>query len=312
MTSICTRCALRLRRAAERGNQHLTTTRAFSSTTGRKAGIPTFHESSNPELSEILASMRSEYFVPAWLNSAERKLIYKTKYKQLLEENPQTVEIGGEKIDLEWVDRAKDIPDRKKSVLKAIKLMARGEPREWNNLPALLTGLKKCKATPGKDQMEHIIRLANASGRFGILLQCLHQAHNTGMTMKRREVLNGMILGLHHTAQSNDWSKEGTEKAIREANEIALQLESEEHSSGRVLEPSDARRKPELLGLFLELASVHAWKFQDGKDADGKVRAYAERLLYNLDGAEQVCTSSSPCGFSCITDTLPRFRLPLR
>ena len=166
--------------------------------------------------------------------------------------------------------------------------MAQGEKSDWNNLPALLAGLHKAKRTPNDRQLGKMVRLAVNSGRFGTVLQCLHQAHNTGMTLKKDEVLNAVIWGLREIAQSGEWSEESLSKAIRDANEVAMQLEDTEHGSGKYVRVGDPRRMPEVLSVFLELAAVYAWKFQEGKAVDGKVKAYAERLLANIEGAERV------------------------
>ena len=198
--------------------------------------------------------------------------------------------IGEEDIPLQWIDRRSEIPNRSKLFNKIVKLMKTGEKSDWNNLPALLAGMKKAKKEPNDRQLGKIVRLAVNSGRFGTILQCLHQAHNTGMTLKKPEVLSNVIWGLHQIAQDDSWSEAATSKAIRDANEVAMQLEDEEHGTGKSVVRGDPRRRPEVLSVFLELSAVYAWKFQDKKDVDGKVRAYAERLLGNIWGAEKVRT----------------------
>ena len=146
----------------------------------------------------------------------------------------------------------------------------------------------KAKAVLREKQVDKIVRSAVEMGGLGTILQCLHQAHNTGMTLKRDEVLNGVVWGLHDMAQRGGWSEKATAKAIKDANEVAMQLESEEHGSGKVLRADDPRKRPDVLGVYLELTAVYAYKHQNGKDVDGKVRAYTERLLANIEGAEQV------------------------
>lgn len=289
MTSLCQRCALRLQRAAE-ASTRVPSRRTLSSTTTQRAkgGLPNFVPTSQPELDDILLSLRDKHLVPAALSRSERNLIFKPKNKQLLEDNPQVVTIGGEDIQLQWIDRTHDIISHRDLVPDAVNLMGKGEKRDWNNLPALLVGLHKAKLTPDDRMMGKIIRLATNSGRYGTILQCLHQAPNTGMTMQKEEVLAGVIYGLHHLAQHDGWSEASTSKAIRDANEVAMMLEDEDHGTGKFIRDNDPRRRPEVIGVFLELAAVYAWKFQGGKDVDGKVAAYAERLLSNISKAEQV------------------------
>lgn len=243
-----------------------------------------------------MSSFRYRHFLPAALSKQEQTLVFKHKNKAFLAENPQTVTLGDEDIQLEWIDRKMGgIPNRVKLLYKTVQLMAEGEKSDWNNLPALLAGLHKAKRTPTDRQLAKMIRLAVNNGRFGTILQCLHQAHNTGMTMKKDEVLNAVIWGLREIAQNGEWSQASLEKAIRDANEVAMQLEDVEHGTGRHVRPGDPRRRPEVLSVVLELAAVYAWRFQDRKDVDGKVKAYTERLLANIEGAERVsCIIQQP------------------
>ncbi|KAK3681503.1 hypothetical protein LTR37_020896 [Vermiconidia calcicola] len=290
MASSCTRCALRLQRATEP-----TTRRTFTTTpTRRRGGLPTFTPTSSPELDSLLSTLRTQHFVPAALTPPERKLIFSPKSRQYLAENPQATSIGNsEDVELKWIDQRTQIPNRVKLLKRAIRLMRESEEKAaWNQLPALLAGLKKMKKPATDRQMAKMVRLASNAGRFGIVLQCLHQVHNTGMSLKNDEVLDAVGWGLRQIAARDGWSREGLEKALRDAKEVAMQLEDEEHGTGATVRPGDPRRRPEVVGVFLELAAVYAYRFQDGKDGDGKVRAYAERLLSNIQGAEGPTTTT--------------------
>ncbi|KAK5120812.1 hypothetical protein LTR85_005879 [Meristemomyces frigidus] len=274
MSTICARCALRLQRAAQADTRYAN-------------GIPTFNEASTPELNDVLASMRNKHFTPAYLHASERRLIFGTKNKQTLADNPQTVTIGDEEVELQWMDRRKEIPNRTKLFHKAIDLMAAGEGKDWNNLPNLLAGLKHAGAKAEEKMMGKAVRKAVSAGRIGAIVQCLQQGEYTGMTLDIDEVLENVIWGLHVTAQREGWSEEGVLKALKAANQVGLLLETEEHGGGRHLREHDPRRRPEVLGAFLELAAVYAYKFQGAKDVDGKVKTYADRLLGCIDGAAQ-------------------------
>lgn len=281
MDSICTRCVLRLQRAAQ-GNTCPTTTRAFSHTSQlqRHHGVPVFKETSNPDLDTVLATMRTKHFIPAYVSKPERRLIFGTKNRQNLLDNPPTVSIGDEDIKLEWIDRLREIPNRTKLAHRALSLMAEGEAQGWMNLPALLTGLKKANKEPlSSELMEKVVRKAISCGRIGPVVQCLQQSHLTGMTLKREEVLQHVVCGLHATAQKDGWTQEATAKALKLANQVALMLEDEEHGGERHLRPHDPRQRPEILGVFLELAAVNAYKHQAGRDVGGKVKSYADRFM---------------------------------
>ena len=107
--------------------------------------------------------------------------------------------------------------------------------------------------------------------------------------MKKEAVLDAVILALRDLGATDGWGdREKLEQALKDGNEISMRLEDEEHGSKRVLTENDPRRRPEVLSVFLELVAVYSWKYQDGKDEDGRVRAFADRLLCNIEGAEGV------------------------
>ena len=250
--------------------------------------MPQFKETSNEELNTLFTTMREKYLIPGYLSRPQQRLIFGGysaihggfKSKQMLEDNPQTVEIGGEEIQLKWIDRTKGLPRRKRLVKDIVNLVEQvNEGEAWANLPALLTAMKHTNGPPCPQDMERIVRKAMLCGRVGTVLQCLNQAQHTGMSLAREEVLENVIWGLHDLAQREGWSEPATRKALRDANQVALLLESEEHGSGHFLRQNDPRRRPEVLGTFLELAAVYAYKHQGAQDADGKVKAYTQRLM---------------------------------
>ena len=235
--------------------------------------------------------MRYKHFLPIALSNSERNLIHKPKYKQQLLDQPEVVTIGDEDITLEHIDRLTDVPSLQRGLIpKAIAMMANGEPSDWNQLPALLIGLKKAKLNPSDRLMCKIVRKAIGSDRFGVVLQCLQQASLTGMQLTSDGILNQVLAALRQIAMDDNWSEEATSKAIRDANEIAVLLEDDIHRRNRsaiAADPrdstSDARARPEVLAVFLELSAIYAMKFTGGKDADGKVASYAARMLNNME-----------------------------
>ena len=61
-------------------------------------GIPAFTETSSPDLNDVLSSMRTKHITPAYLRKPERRLIYGTKYRQTLADNPQVATVGEEEV----------------------------------------------------------------------------------------------------------------------------------------------------------------------------------------------------------------------
>lgn len=288
MASLCSRCALRLRHVA--ASDTPSTVRSFSSTTTRSAhAIPKFTETSNEELDDVLASMRNKHFVPAALTPAQRRLIFGDKNREEMTKHPRTIEIAGEPIELKWMDRRKEIPNRTKLFRSAIRLMTEDGSREaWGNLLQILVGLKRSGVEITDIEVTRILRAALQTGHFGAILSCLRRGDETGITLQRPEVLDAILLGLRRHAQKDEWGQENIDRAIKEGRDVAQLLESEMHGGGKVMRENDLRRDPRVIGVFLELSAMFAARHQDGKDVDGRVRAYSERLLANLEGSKEV------------------------
>lgn len=207
-------------------------------------------------------------------------MIFGTKNRKQLEDNPQTVQIGDEEIQLQWMNRHTEIPNRKVLIRQALSLMEQsGDRKAWSNLPAMLVGLTHIGVKLDEKMMDMIVRKAILSGRLDIIIQCLEQSRFTGMTLKREEVLRNVIWGLHSQAQKAGWSESAVRKGLAEARQLALMLEAEEHGTGKLLTEDDPRQRPEIIGVFLELAAVNAYKHQDKTDQGGVLAAYATRLL---------------------------------
>lgn len=207
-------------------------------------------------------------------------MIFGTKNRKQLEDNPQTVQIGDEEIQLQWMDRHTEIPNRKVLIRQALSLMEQsGDRKAWSNLPSMLVGLTHIGVKLDEKMMDMIVRKAVLAGRLDIIIQCLEQSRFTGMTLKREEVLRNVIWGLHGHAQKAGWSESAVRKGLAEARQLALMLEAEEHGTGKVLTSDDPRQRPEIIGVFLELAAVNAYKHQDKTDQGGVLAAYATRLL---------------------------------
>lgn len=243
------------------------------------AGIPNFQETSNPSLNDVLSTMRSKHFVPGYLDRSTRHLIFGTKHRQSLLDNPQTVTIGDEEVPLVWMNRETEIPNRTKLLKEAVDLMEQGEKKDWQNLRPLLTGLGHFNVVPKPEMMERIVRRAVNAGQVGVVLGCLDQSKATGMTLKHDGVLTTVVRGVREQAQRAGWSEDACKTALGHARKLALLLESEEHGTGRRLREKDPRQRPEVIGVFLELAAVNAYLHNNKQDAGDTVRVYTSRLL---------------------------------
>ena len=259
------------------------------------AGLPIFNESSNSELNEIFTTLREYHFIPAFIHNRERRLISRPKFQKTLEDNPRTTTIGDEEVNLNSLDTFA-LPNRRRLLARALNLISEGDGQDWANIPPLLQGMHAGvrKVPPAERWMEKVVRKAVVAGKTGIIMQCLQQPDRTGMTVKQDNILNTMLIGLHNMAEADRWSKSTTEKALKDAHAISLMLDSKTHGFGPGLIQNDPRTRPEVLGVFLELAAVFALKHQDGIDANGLVKAYAGRLLSRLEAQTgRVCRIES-------------------
>jgi hypothetical protein len=193
------------------------------------------------------------------------------------------------------MDRRRDIPSRKGLIRTALNLMEKSgsDRKAWSNLPAMLVGLKHIGVELDEAMMERVVRKAVNAGRLDVVIQCLEQSRFTGMTLKRDEVLRNVVWGLHSQAQRKNWSSGAVHKGLAEARQLSLMLEAEEHGSGKVLTRDDPRQRPEIIGVFLELAAVNAYKHQDKTDVGGVLTAYTTRLLSCI-GEKSQPTSFAP------------------
>lgn len=254
-------------------------------------GIP--HLSSDqPELNDILSTMRTKHFVPGYLDRPTQRLIFAQKNRQTLLDNPQSVEIGGEEFPLVWMDRHHDIPNRTKLLKQALSLMESKE--DWANLPGILVALKHMKSVPREWFMEYIVRKVIDAGRLPVLVRCLQQSEHTGVTLKRKEVLRYVIFGLHDHAARGGWSAESVKEALGLARNVSNMLESEAHGTGERMLHKDPRRRPEVIGVFLELAAVNAQLHQNGEDRGDAVKAYTSRLLSCMDESSRQPSGLQP------------------
>ncbi|KAM3417843.1 hypothetical protein BST61_g6064 [Cercospora zeina] len=207
--------------------------------------------------------------------------------KDYLKENPQTVEFGGEEIELQWINRLTDRPARGTLTRQALgQIFETKDDKTWSNVAKLLQANKILKKPVDERMQAKIVRKALNQGKIAHILAILQQSQKTGMSLKTPDVLDTLIQGLRNLAMKTNWDKAHTERALKEMNIVASMLESEEHGDGGKLRKDDPRRSPKILGVMLELAAVYAYKHTGGKDVTGVVQRYADRLLSCMDDAQ--------------------------
>lgn len=162
------------------------------------------------------------------------------------------------------------------------------ESGNWQELPNILEGLHRIHTEfPTKhqntklrqDTIKKALRLATQAGHLPTVIRCLKAAKVTGVTLNNDEHLGDCLWEFRKYAQTNQWSQESLQMVMQNLTEFAQLLESEHHGTGRKLRHNDPRTRPAVIAIFLELNAIHALKYNDKKDQDGKVKMYAERLM---------------------------------
>jgi len=239
-----------------------------------RAAIPTFSPTSSPELDQALNRFREELFIPFGLGEKQRKLMFRQKYSEKLNEEPISVTIGeNEQFQL----RPMDPQSRPKNqeITKVVSLMK--TTKDWQNIIPFLAGLRLARRVLKPDRWEWLIRKAAAADALGIMLECAKQSERTGLRLNNVGVVQKFYFMLHQKAQAADFQGAHLNKALSLAKQAAMLMEAPEHVVHDVQQ--DPKRRPFVIGVLLELSAARALNEFGGQDEGGHVRAYAQRLL---------------------------------
>lgn len=153
--------------------------------------------------------------------------------------------------------------------------------KDWNNLPILLEGLRTSGRKLKPQYLEKLVRKAGQAGRQSVVIECARRVSRTGFILKDLNLVRQVMWWIQYKPLSTQWSAATMKKALAMAEQVAFLMEDEEHSGGGLRGAADPRARPEVVGVILQLAAAHA-KLSTGKDEDGKVQLYAQRLLGTL------------------------------
>ncbi|PSK36729.1 hypothetical protein B9Z65_1912 [Elsinoe australis] len=286
MGFVCRSCARKARSITHGARSSGVSLRPFShgARLQRSHAVPDFAESSSAELNNVLSTLRNEHILPAYLNEAQQRLVYRKKYRSELENSTVTIAVEHEEFDLKPLDKTKLLPKRKPLVKQAIDLIT--EEKDWAQVYPLLEGLAKIGNAADQATIEKLIRRAALEGHFGVIAQCLRAAERTGLTMRDKYVLHGVLRGLRQTAERSGWKQGSLDRAIRYGDEVAALLANGEHMDTKKIPRRQANvatgnplKNPLNMATWLELHAVRAYKYGAGKDVDNKIRTFYERLV---------------------------------
>jgi hypothetical protein len=173
----------------------------------------------------------------------------------------------------------RDRPSKKKSLQRLLGLLQDG--KDWQNLPAFLEGLQMAgeKLPPG--YMEKFVRKANEQGRTGIIIRCAEMVKKTGLLLADPAVARELMLGIHFRAVKCGFEGEEMDKAVHQAQEVALLMEKPEHCGGRVWRTGqqDMRKDFTVLGIMLELRATRADQPEEQNVTFGTVTKTASKVM---------------------------------
>ena len=208
--------------------------------------------------------------------------MYKPSRHQILLNDPGvTVTLSNdEEVKLMPMD-PHDKPNKGKSLKTLVELLdSSSESKDWNNLPPFLEGMVMAKAKLPEGWLQKVVRKANERGRSGVIIRCAEMVKKTGVTFSDPHVTDEMMLGCHIRAAQARWTGDESEKAMKQAEQVVLMMEAEEHCGGKLKEGQvDMRKSMMVVGVLLELAAARALHMNGAQDVDGKVMRYAENSL---------------------------------
>ncbi|GES64183.1 hypothetical protein ATEIFO6365_0008025300 [Aspergillus terreus] len=247
----------------------LTQKRSYS-----KNAIPSFSPTSSPELDQALNRFREELFIPFGLGTPQRKLMFRQKYADRLDEEPVSVTIGE---DEPFLLRPMDPQSRptKKEAVDLIALMK--TTKDWQNLIPFLSGLRMSHRILKSDRWQWLIRRAGQSDALGVVLECAKQVERTGLRFNDVDVVQRYFFELHRKAQRGDFQDPAVSKALSLGKQAVTLMETPEHVEHNM--EQDPKRKPFVIGTLLELSAARALNVCEGKDETGDVSLFARRLL---------------------------------
>ncbi|KAB8274104.1 hypothetical protein BDV30DRAFT_209788 [Aspergillus minisclerotigenes] len=249
----------------------LTQKRCYSS----KNAIPTFSPTSSAELDQALNRFREELFIPFGLGTQQRRLMFRQKYADRLEEEPVSVSVGEDEEP--FLLRPMDPQSRptKKEIVDVVTLMQ--TTKDWQNLIPFLSGLRMSHRVIKSDRWEWLVRRAGQADALGIILEAAKQSERTGLRLNNVDIVQRIFFELHRKAQRGEFKDPEVSKAFTLAKQFVSLMEAPEHIEHNL--QLDPKRKPFVIGTLLELSAARAINELGGNDEGDLVRSYAQRLL---------------------------------
>ncbi|GAM36160.1 hypothetical protein TCE0_018f05031 [Talaromyces pinophilus] len=242
--------------------------------------VPSFTPSSSPALDQKLARIRTELFVPMYFAEHQKRLVFRDRYRERLNQEQVKITIGNEEFLLKPANR-QSLPN-KREVISAVEDMR--STQDWKNFVPLLIGSLHSKYKFKPDHAEKWVRLAGKSDTLPFILEAAKQTSKTGFSFADRAVAARFAFELHRKAKSAGFEGDAVAASLRYAEQAAQLMEWPEHTNNDVTQ--DAKRQPFFVALLTELSAARAIDQAESQDVDGKVLSYTQKLLGTWDLAQ--------------------------
>lgn len=235
-----------------------------------------FAETENSELNNVLIDVQEKIILPAYLPEAQRKLVFNSAKSDYIKRNPVVIELDGLEHTFTYIDRTRDIPNSKKALAQATRLMKTKE--EWDNIATFLAGYRKAGIKLTREHYEAIIRRACDSQQEYSIIECAKQAVKTGLALKYESYVILLMSSINGKVGS---TAEETLQALKWNRLVSDLIQRPEHQlQGR--RPRDLPHfNPAIRGTLL-FAQAHGIQAQQaaGESAEGLIKELRDNVEF--------------------------------
>lgn len=261
--------------------------RCFSASTPRQAGnVITFSKTSNAELDGLLHEMQQKIILPSVLPLAQRKKIFRERYKEKLELEPIEIEIDGKRIKFRYLDYRKgEVPTTRKIFFQALDSMKTKD--DWQKLPKLLEALQyNARRKFEVSDWPKIVRKAGMSGNLGPVIEAVKKPEKTGFKLDMSEKVQEIMTYIVWEAAEAGWSISSLNTALKSAERILEILKGEGHElhttdkerAELIKDRFPLKRDPQILATPLFLTAMLVVKHGKTEHTD-KMSRYAQVIV---------------------------------
>ncbi|KAJ5461894.1 uncharacterized protein N7458_003446 [Penicillium daleae] len=247
-------------------------TRGYAS----KSAIPSFSQTSSPELDQLLYRFRQDRFIPSGLPNQQRRNMFKEKHRQRLEDEPITVAIS-ETEDFTLRPMTINELPTKKDAYEVLRLIAANN--EWKALVPFLSGLYMSNLRLSANRLAQIVRKASDAGKLSIIFECIRQGTRTGFHLRDLTVVQRLFYDIHILAQNADFKGPAAIKALNMAKQAVDLMDQDAATQTSLAKAANPKHQPFVIGTLLELSAARAINEFGGKDQANEVLSYARKLV---------------------------------